>query len=159
MENLWIIIIVALIIRSIVAKSKETGRRSDKLREEMLRARRKHNVPREDPVFNEEGLVLESAPGFEPVENRPHPEWEEGFAGPAVVITKAGRQEIPGGERRPVPGDINTDSFRKYDDSRGGEDLFEDGISRQEFIKGMVWSQILGPRGGIQASRRFRYRY
>ncbi|NLJ77620.1 MAG: hypothetical protein GX325_10275 [Peptococcaceae bacterium] len=31
------------------------------------------------------------------------------------------------------------------------------GLNRQEVIKGMVWYQILGPRGGLQANRRRRY--
>lgn len=38
-----------------------------------------------------------------------------------------------------------------------GYQLLAGGLTQHEVIKGMVWHQILGPRGGLQANRRRRY--
>ncbi len=78
-------------------------------------------------------------------------------SGRSVELTKepsyGSRREKPAGERRQ-----STGPSRELDRRRSGEELFEDGLGRQEVIKGMVWFQILGARGGVQASRRYRYR-
>jgi len=41
----------------------------------------------------------------------------------------------------------------KQKKSVGGEDLFDDLITSKQIIKGMIWSQILGPRGGLHRRR------
>ncbi len=123
------------------------------------------DAPREDPPFDAEELFLESSPAREPGESGTGLNLPEEQAGRGGDLTKVssdsgyeGRQKKTARERISERGS-NIDSCRELHGRCGGAELFDGGIGQREFIKGMVWSQILGPRGGIQASKRFRCRY
>ncbi|MGI6490837.1 MAG: hypothetical protein GX949_07150 [Peptococcaceae bacterium] len=45
------------------------------------------------------------------------------------------------------------ETARKQEKAVGGEELFDDLITSGQVIKGMVWSQILGSRGGLRHRR------
>ncbi len=152
MEYIWLIIIVAIILKNLGRLTERYGSRG------------KIDFPREEPPFDAEDLLLESTSGGEPGESEPEPDltaYPDGRGGLVVVSNVSRneeRQEGPPVRRRPEHG-WDTDTGREPDYGRcGAAELFDGGISQREFIKGMVWSQILGPRGGIQASKRFRYR-
>lgn len=151
MEYIWLIIIVAIILKNLGRLTERYGSRG------------KIDFPREEPPFDAEELLLESTSDGEPGGSGPEPHltaYPDGQGNLAVVSSVPryeGRQEGPPVRRRPERG-RNTDTSREPDDGRCGLELFEGGIGQREFIKGMVWSQILGPRGGIQTSKRFRYR-
>lgn len=152
MEYIWLIIMVAIILRSVGRLMERSGYRG------------KFELPRKELPYDEDDLFLESTPSGEPGESIPAlilPEYPAARGGVTVagnVSRYEGRQEETAVQRRHDRGG-NIDACRELDDGRCGEtELFEGGIGQREFIKGMVWSQILGPRGGIQASKRFRYR-
>ena len=153
MKYIWLIIMLIMIVRSIVLQRKR------------VESRGTIDAPREDPPFDAEELFLESSPACEPGESGTELDLPEEQAGRGGDLTKVsnkpgseGRREGPVGERLSERGS-NIDSCRELHGRCGGAELFDGGIGQREFIKGMVWSQILGPRGGIQASKRFRYRY
>ncbi len=126
-------------------------------------SRGKLDAPRAELPFDKEDFFLESSPVGEPGESGLGLNMPECPAGRGSGLTRVsnvsrteGRQE-PAGEHRPDHGG-NVDSRREIHGRCGETELFDGGIGQREFMKGMVWSQILGPRGGIQASKRFRYR-
>jgi hypothetical protein len=137
-KYIWLIIMLIIIVRSIVLQRKRTESRGT------------IDAPREDLSFDAEELYLESSPAREPGESGP------GLSLPEYPAGRGGKQE-PAKECRAGRGS-NIDSGQELRGRCGGPELFDGGIGQREFIKGMVWSQILGPRGGIQASKRFRYR-
>jgi len=142
-----------MIVRSIVLQRKR------------VESRGTIDAPGADLPFDEEDFFLESSPVGVPGESGPGlnmPECPAGRGGALTTVSNVsrseGRPEKPARERRPDCGK-NIDSRREIHGRSGGTELFDGGIGQREFIKGMVWSQILGPRGGIQANKRFRYRY
>lgn len=151
MEYIWLIIIVAIILKNLGRLTERYGSRG------------KLDFPREEPPFDADELLLESTADGKPGESEPDPDltaYPDGRGSLAVVSNVSRyeeRQEGPPVRRRPERG-RDTDTSREPDDGSCGLELFESGIGQREFIKGMVWSQILGPRGGIQASKRFRFR-
>lgn len=151
MEYIWLIIMVVIILRSVGRLMERSGYRG------------KIEIPRKELPYGEDDLFLESTPAGEPGESKPElglPEYPAGRGSLAVVSNVSryeGRQEGPPVRIRPERGG-NIDTRREHDGRCGAAELFDGGISQQEFIKGMVWSQILGPRGGIQASKRFNHR-
>ncbi len=153
MKYIWLIIMLIVIVRSIALQRKRAGYRG------------KLDAPRADLPFDEEDFFLESSPVGVPGESGPGlnmPECPAGRGGALTTVSDVsrseGRLEKSARERRPDCGK-NIDSRQELHGCSGGTELFDGGIGQREFIKGMVWSQILGPRGGIQASKRFRYRY
>ncbi|MBP7331402.1 MAG: hypothetical protein BWY65_01556 [Firmicutes bacterium ADurb.Bin373] len=185
MEYLWLAILVAIILRAFGRQpiGRQPGRYKPRGKFDVPREGLPYNE--KEMPYAEKEMPPAGFPAGEPGERRrefnvppdparrggdlTHAGAEYGYAGrrqsPAGVrrsgrsgnLTKelsyGSRQEGPAGERRQ-----STGPSRELNRRRSGEELFEDGLGRQEVIKGMVWSQILGPRGGIQASRRFRYR-
>lgn len=156
MEYIWLIIIVAIILKNL-------GRLMDR-----YGSRGKLDFPREELPFDADELLLESTPSGEMYESETEydlPEYPAARGGELTVIIgdsgnegrQEGRQEGPAGKRRPAH-DRDTGTRREIGGHCGVEEMFDGGIGQGEFIKGMVWSQILGPRGGIQASKRLRYR-
>ena len=180
MEYFWLIILAFIIFRAIAGQPRryEPRGKYDVPREDFP-------YKEEEMLYAEEELLPAGLSAGEPGERRQELNVPAGPAGRGGDLTHAGaesgyegrrpgpsgvrrsgrggdltkrlsyesRQEGPAGERRQ-----STGPRRELNRCRSGEELFEDGLSRQEVIKGIVWSQILGPRGGIQANRRFRYR-
>lgn len=152
MEYIWLIIIVVVILRSVGRLMERSGYRG------------KLELPRKELPYDEDDLFLESIPAGAPGQSGPELKLREFPAGRGGDLTVAGdvprtvgMQKEPAGQRPPGCG-RNVGSRRELDGSCGAAELFDGGIGQREFIKGMVWSQILGPRGGIQASKRFKYR-
>ncbi|NLI12413.1 MAG: hypothetical protein GX425_07270 [Peptococcaceae bacterium] len=153
MKYIWLVIMLMIIVRSIWLQRKRAASRG------------KLDAPREDLSFDAEDLFFESSPASEPCESGPEldlPEDPAGLGGDSTKVSNdsgyEGKLEKPARERRPDRCG-NMDSRREPHGRCGGTELFDGGIGQREFIKGMVWSQILSPRGGIQASKRFRHRY
>ncbi|MDD4334958.1 MAG: hypothetical protein PHY77_05050 [Desulfotomaculaceae bacterium] len=133
--------------------------------------RGKYDVPREGLPYYEKEMPYNENEMLYAEEEMPYSEeelppagTESGYAGrrqgPTVVrgnlnkeSSHESRPEGPVRERRQ-----NTGSRQELHVICSDDELFADGLSRQEVIKGMVWSQVLGPRGGIQATRPSRYR-
>lgn len=152
MEYIWLIIMVAIILRSVGRLMERSGYRG------------KFELPRKELPCDEDDLLLESTPSGEPGESIPAlslPEYPAARGGDLTaagdVTMTVGMQKEPAGQRPPERG-RNIDTCRELDDGLCGAELFAGGISQREFIKGMVWSQILGPRGGLQASKRLNHR-
>lgn len=148
MEYIWLIIMVAIILRSVGRLMERSGYRG------------KFELPRKELPYDEDDLFLESTPSGEPGKSIPAlslPEYPAARGGDLTAAgdgsRTAGVQKGPAGQRPPERGG-NIDTCREPDDGLCGAELFGGGISQREFIKGMVWSQILGPRGGLQASKR-----
>lgn len=153
MKYIWLVLMVIIILRSVELLMKRSESRG------------KFDAPRDDLPFNEEELLLESVPAGEPGESGPGlslPEYPAMRGGDSTKVSNdsgyKGRQVETAGERRPDCGN-NIDCRQELHGRCDGAELFDGGISQREFIKGMVWSQILGPRGGIQANKRFKHRY
>lgn len=153
MKYIWLVLMGIIILRSVrlLMKRYESRGKSDAFLDEL--------------PFNSEDLFLESTPAGEPGESGPGlnlPEYPASRGGELTTVSNdsghKGRQVKPAGERRAGRGK-NIDSLQELYGRCDGPELFDDGISQREFIKGMVWSQILGSRGGIQADKRFKHRY
>ncbi|MFX4263455.1 hypothetical protein ACOBQJ_14820 [Pelotomaculum propionicicum] len=154
MKYIWLIIMVVIILRSVGRLMERSGYRG------------KFELPRKELPYDEDDLFLESAPAGEPGEGGSEadlPGFPAGRGGggdltaAGDVPRTVGMLKEPAGQSPPERG-RDVGSRRELDGRCGAAELFEGGISQREFIKGMVWSQILGPRGGIQASKRFKYR-
>lgn len=86
--------------------------------------------------------------------------------GGAAMAEKPGKKEKPGKRRREdhledtavlsqcSKEDQKEAAHRERNRHRGEVDLPEDMICPGEVMKGIIWSQILGPRGGLRANRR-----
>lgn len=149
MEYIWLVFLLVIILRSVDLLMK----RSD--------SRGKPGAPRDDGA---EDLFFESSPAAGQGESRLElnlPGYLTGRGGDLTTVSHDSgykeRREEPAGERRSGQGD-KVDSRRELPGRFGEAELFEGGISRKEFVKGMVWSQILGSRGGIQANKGFKHR-
>lgn len=66
----------------------------------------------------------------------------EDLLGDTAVLSQCSRED----QKEAAP--------RERNRHRGEADLFDDMICPGEVMKGIIWSQILGPRGGLRAKRR-----
>jgi len=108
----------------------------------------RRSTTREQPVtgegssFGREDIAPENYPFSEPDENRFEPE--------------------PPGELNRGSGDLNAGGTwpaappgcRQHQGRHREQEPFDDLVSSGVWVKGFVWSQILGPRGGVQATKK-----
>mgnify|MGYP006902024798 CR=1 FL=1 len=169
MKTLWIIIFLVILLRSIWRRMERTGPAgryeepvgtvdSDPLEQppEHLpgeRGRRKLNLPdyitgrRSEPVTSGGEGVIFSGPAKATVEERRPPAGE----GPG---RKSG--EVP--ESRHLTENLHLQPLavtsRKSYRQRAEEYFSDFSAGPEQVLKGLVWAEILGPRGGRQMKRR-----
>ncbi|OPY57414.1 MAG: hypothetical protein A4E55_01681 [Pelotomaculum sp. PtaU1.Bin035] len=127
MEYIWLLLIMFIIFRSIKILAKRS------------RIWAKPGGPRDGPPFKREEQFTERSPYGEPCENElvlNIPGYLAGSAGPTAA------------------GDNNVNTCQDLHGRHGGSELFDGIVCPGQFFKGMVWSQILGARGGLQAKKR-----
>lgn len=179
MENLWLLLLVIVIFRSIwrlMERSRAQGgfdgpwggppsggkedlpwKRAPKGEEREHRP--KLNIP-EYLTRRSGDPAAGDAASKEKV--KPRPAVEESVT--VIEKTDAGKKpekrlrEGPLEDTAALPGCLREDQGelapRERHRRRGDESLPGDIICPEEVIKGIVWSQILGPRGGLRAKRR-----
>lgn len=126
MKYIWLILILFIIVKSV----RQLLNRST--------PRDKHVGPREESSSGREDLFLNSSPVGEPGRNEP----------------KLNTLEDPTrGSGDPTAISTNITTCREHHDPHGGAEPFDGIVCPGEFIKGFIWSQILGPRGGLQAKK------
>ncbi len=170
MEYLWLVILVAIILKFIGRQP--VGRQSRR-----YRPRGKFDLPRqnlpdneEDVGYNEEEMPYaqkeipygrkESPPdnwsSCEPAERWREADIQVGQVGRDDGLIHAAAESGFAGNPQ-VPAAIGGPRSGKHvepEESCSNNELFADGLNEQELIKGVVWSQILGSRAGIQGARR-----
>lgn len=53
-----------------------------------------------------------------------------------------------------TPGDVKVDESRRIQEQQQKENPLDGVLSPSELMRGIIWSQVLGPRGGRRAQRR-----
>jgi len=144
-KYIWLFFMLLIILRSIrllVKRSESWG---------------KPDAPRDESPFYQEDPYLESSPVGGPGEDEPElnlPEYPNGLGDDLTTVSA-----VSGYEGRPDELARECRSDQELHGRYVGPELFDGKIYPGEFIKGMVWSQILDSRGGIQAKNRFKYSY
>jgi len=152
MKYIWLFIMVLVVLRSIrllVKRSRSWG---------------KPDAPWDDLSFNPEDMFPGSSPVGEPGENKPGlnlPEYptrqsDDTSAGGAIAGYEGMPEELTNTKECRLDQDNKMNTCREHHVRHGGAELYDGMVCPGEFFKGMVWSQILGSRGGLQAKKRFK---
>lgn len=175
MKYIWLLFMVIIIFRMIWRRSRAQGKfdgswgsqspgqkdlpwkRSPKGEERDFRP--KLNLP-EYLTRRSDGTATGDADSKE--EGKPRPAVEDGATGVGKQDWKKKPEktlrEERSGDTAVLPRcsleDQKEAAPRERHGWQGDSDLFDDVICPGEVIKGIVWSQILGPRGGHRAKRR-----
>lgn len=143
MKYIWLLFMLIIIVRGI-------------RRAQRFRTRETPEQFGDTMIFNQE----ENFPD-RPAEKRYELSLPGNFAGPSseqvTVSAASGSKDSP----EHLTGNGQSDHGNDFTTCRdrqesGGEIEINDGnVHPRDFIKGMIWFQILGPRGGIKSRKRF----